>query len=45
MKVFINATSARLGGGITAIRNLSPALALEDRGRRPMTLALFEELL
>lgn len=33
MKILINATSARLGGGITVIRNLLPALAAEDGGR------------
>jgi len=33
MKILINATSARLGGGITVIRNLLPALASEDGGR------------
>jgi glycosyltransferase involved in cell wall biosynthesis len=33
MKILINATSARLGGGITVIRNLLPALAAEDDGR------------
>ncbi|MBN2576788.1 MAG: glycosyltransferase family 4 protein [Deltaproteobacteria bacterium] len=33
MKILINATSVRLGGGITVIRNLLPALAAEDGGR------------
>jgi glycosyltransferase involved in cell wall biosynthesis len=33
MKILINATSARLGGGITVIRNLLPALVSEDGGR------------
>jgi glycosyltransferase involved in cell wall biosynthesis len=33
MKILINATSTRLGGGITVIRNLLPALAGVDGGR------------
>jgi hypothetical protein len=48
MKILINATSARIDGGITVIRNLLPALASEGDGRneygQPMTLCLFEEL-
>ena len=31
--VLINATSARLGGGITVLRNLLPALCAQDGGR------------
>jgi glycosyltransferase involved in cell wall biosynthesis len=33
MKILINATSTRLGGGITVIRNLLPAFAAQDGGR------------
>ena len=32
MKILINATSVRLGGGITVIRNLLPSLVAEDGG-------------
>lgn len=33
MKILINTTSVRLGGGITVIRNLLPALTAVDEGR------------
>jgi glycosyltransferase involved in cell wall biosynthesis len=36
--VLINATSARLGGGITVLRNLLPALCAEDGGRHHYTV-------
>jgi len=32
MRILINATSARLGGGITVVRNLLPALCAQDGG-------------
>lgn len=38
MHVLINATSARLGGGITVLRNLLPALCAEDGGRHHYTV-------
>jgi hypothetical protein len=48
MKILINETSAQLGGGITVLRNLLPALASEDGGRNQYDLLiawrLFEEL-
>ncbi len=33
MRILVNATSARLGGGITVLRNLLPALVAEDGGQ------------
>jgi glycosyltransferase involved in cell wall biosynthesis len=36
--VLINATSARLGGGITVLRNLLPALCAEDGGSHRYTV-------
>ncbi len=33
MRILVNATSARLGGGITVLRNLLPTLAGQDGGR------------
>jgi glycosyltransferase involved in cell wall biosynthesis len=38
MKVFINATSVRLGGGITVIRNLLPAMLEVDDARHEYTV-------
>ncbi|MBS2027849.1 MAG: glycosyltransferase family 4 protein [Deltaproteobacteria bacterium] len=38
MKVLINALSARLGGGITVLRNLMPALADVDGGAHEYTV-------
>ena len=38
MKVFVNATSVRLGGGITVIRNLLPALVGVDEDRNEYTV-------
>jgi glycosyltransferase involved in cell wall biosynthesis len=38
MHIFINATSVRLGGGITVIRNLLPAMARVDEGKHTYTV-------
>jgi len=38
MRILINGTSARLGGGITVLRNLLPALLAEDGGRHDYVL-------
>ena len=38
MHVLINATSARLGGGITVLRNLLPAFCAEDGGSHQYTV-------
>ena len=38
MHILVNATSARLGGGITVLRNLLPALCAEDGGRNRYTV-------
>jgi glycosyltransferase involved in cell wall biosynthesis len=43
LRVFINGTSARLGGGITVLKNLLPALLQADGGRNHYTLALRPE--
>jgi glycosyltransferase involved in cell wall biosynthesis len=42
--VLINATSARLGGGITVLKNLLPALCAEDRGQHRYTVFAREEV-
>ena len=44
MKVLINATSARLGGGITVLRHLVPALLDCDGGRHQYRLAARAEV-
>ena len=38
MRILINATSARLGGGVTVLRNLLPALCAQDGGARGRSL-------
>jgi glycosyltransferase involved in cell wall biosynthesis len=44
MHVLINATSARLGGGITVLRNLLPALCAEDGGSHRYTVVARAEV-
>jgi glycosyltransferase involved in cell wall biosynthesis len=44
VRVLINATSARLGGGITVLRNLLPALCAEDGGRHRYTVVARPEV-
>jgi len=44
MNIFINATSARLGGGLTVIRNLLPAMAAEDRGENRYTVVARDDV-
>ena len=44
MNVLINATSARLGGGITVLRHLLPALLREDKGAHRYTVAARAEV-
>lgn len=43
MRILVNATSARLGGGITVLRNLLPALVAEDGGRNEYVVVAHEE--
>jgi glycosyltransferase involved in cell wall biosynthesis len=42
--VLVNATSARLGGGITVLRNLLPALVAEDGGENRYTVVALDEV-
>lgn len=44
MHVLVNGTSARLGGGITVLRNLLPAFAAEDGGRHRYTVVALDEV-
>ena len=44
MHILINATSARLGGGITVLRNLLPALCAEDAGQHRYTVVARESV-
>jgi glycosyltransferase involved in cell wall biosynthesis len=44
MNVLINATSVRLGGGITVIRNLLPAMLAADNGRHRYTVVARTEI-
>lgn len=43
LRILINATSARLGGGITVIKNLVPALTEVDGGRHRYTIVTSRE--
>jgi glycosyltransferase involved in cell wall biosynthesis len=44
MNIFINATSARLGGGLTVIRNLLPAMVAEDGGENRYTVVARDDV-
>ncbi|HEX4622124.1 MAG TPA: glycosyltransferase family 1 protein [Myxococcaceae bacterium] len=44
MRILVNATSARLGGGITVLRNLLPALAAVDGGRHEYTVVALADV-
>src|SRR5262245_12915720 len=44
MNVLVNATSARLGGGITVLRNLLPALLREDGGKHRYVVTARDEV-
>ncbi|MDH5672678.1 MAG: glycosyltransferase family 4 protein [Myxococcales bacterium] len=44
MHVVVNATSARLGGGITVLRNLLPAMLEVDEGRHRYTVLASSEI-
>lgn len=43
MQILVNATSSRLGGGITVLRNLLPALAEEDGGKHRYLVVAHED--
>lgn len=43
MRILVNATSARLGGGITVLRNLLPALAEVDGGANEYLVVAHED--
>ena len=45
MNVLVNATSARLGGGITVLQHLLPALAAQDEGAHRYTVVARKEVL
>ena len=44
LRIFVNATSARLGGGITVLQNLLPALGALDGGLHSWTVAARPQL-
>jgi len=44
VKVLVNATSARLGGGVTVLKHLLPALLAEDGGEHRYTVVARSEL-
>lgn len=44
MRVLINATSARIGGGVTVLRNLLPALCAQDTGANDYRVIAREEV-
>jgi glycosyltransferase involved in cell wall biosynthesis len=44
MRVLINATSARIGGGVTVLRNLLPALCAQDGGANEYRVIAREEV-
>ena len=44
LRIYVNATSARLGGGVTVMKHLLPALAARDGGRHTWTVAVRAEV-
>ena len=44
LRILINATSARLGGGITVLKHLLPALLANDGGRNHYTVAALPDV-